>query len=82
MVRIKWNRRAFQELRREPGVEAELIKHARAIRDRANTGSSGGYVAEPGSGRTRARAAVITGDIKAIRDNAKRNTLLRSLGGS
>jgi hypothetical protein len=74
-VKIKWNLRAFDEIRRSPKVEAELRRRAQRIA----TACGPGYVAVSGKGRTRARAAVITADQRAVRDNASNNTLIRNL---
>lgn len=75
MARIKWNVKAFRELRLEPGVIADLGERAEAIANVAGPG----YEASTFEGRNRGRASVITGDFSAIRDNAKNQTLLRSL---
>lgn len=73
--RIKWNVKAFRELRLEPGVITDLGRRADAIADAAGAG----YEASTFAGRNRGRASVITGDYAAIRDNAKNQTLLRNL---
>lgn len=75
MARIKWNVKAFRELRLEPGVIADLGERAEAIADAAGPW----YEASTFEGRNRGRASVITGDFGAIYDNAKNQTLLRSL---
>ncbi|MBF6428703.1 hypothetical protein IU440_28935 [Nocardia cyriacigeorgica] len=76
-ARIEWNRQAFEQIRREPVVSTELLKEAEKIAQRAGDG----YVAVRGRGRTRNRAAVVTSNAEAIRDNAENNTLIRALGG-
>jgi len=76
-TRIRWNHRAFEQIRRDPAVANELRKEADKIADRAGEG----YLAVDGNGRTRSRAAVVTSNAEAIRDNAENNTLLRALGG-
>lgn len=77
-ARIRWNNPAFEELRRDPVVAQELLKHAKAIEQRAGTDK--GYLAVRGHGRTRGRAAVLTSNLESMKDNADNNTLLRSLG--
>lgn len=74
---IKWKQGAFREVRVLPAVQAELEKRGERIAD----ASGPGYIVRSGvtGGRGRARTAVITGDLDAIRDNAKNNTLLRNL---
>lgn len=75
MTKIKWNFRAFEQLRREPGVKASI--DARAKRIAAAAGD--GYEAGSYAGKTRHRGSVITANTRAMRDNAKNNTLLRSI---
>lgn len=76
-VQIKWNPNAMRELRTSPEVLADV--EARAERVAAACGP--GYVtqSEISGGRGRARAVVITGDMDAIRDNARRNTLVANI---
>lgn len=73
--RIKWNVKAFRELRLEPGVINDLEDRAEAIAAAAGEG----YVASAQAGKNRGRASVITGDFDAILDNYRHQTLLRSL---
>lgn len=72
---IKWNMRGFRELRFDPAVKAEIL--ARGERMAAAAGD--GYVADPYDGRNRPRVSVRTDNFAAMRDNAKNNTLLRSI---
>lgn len=88
-MRFKWNPAAFAEVRTSPAMMAAVEKAAEDVAGRANSGleilpgSNGdGYVATPAQvtgGKRRARAAVITGDISAIVDEARNHTLERSL---
>lgn len=75
MTKIKWRLAGFRELRLEPGVMADLGERAERIADAAGDG----YEASTFEGKNRARASVITADFDARRDNAKNQTLLRSL---
>lgn len=74
-TKIKWNVKAFRELRLEPGVIADLEKRAEAVAAAAGDG----YEASAMAGKNRGRASVITANYAAIRDNARNQTLLRSL---
>ncbi|MCF3941323.1 hypothetical protein [Gordonia tangerina] len=80
-VRIKWNTQALYDLRREPGVVAELESMAQRICDRANAEGEGTYAVGSQQGarnpQGRWRTTVVTADYRAIRDNAKHNTLIR-----
>ena len=77
--KIKWNIPAFAELRNAPGVLDDLQERADAIANAAGEGYES-RPAEAGKGkRGRGRAAVLTADFNAVRDNAKNQTLLRSL---
>lgn len=77
-TRIKWKVKGFVELRKEPGVLADLDERARNIARAANQ-SSPGYFPSSELGKRRARASVITGDADSMIDNAKNQTLLRAL---
>ena len=74
-TRIKWNVKAFRELRLESGVIADLEDRA----ERVAAAAGDGYEASAMAGKNRGRASVVTGDYAAMRDNAKHQTLLRSL---
>lgn len=74
-MRIKWNVRAFEDIRRSAGVKARLKREADAVA----SASGRGYVVQTGEGKSRSRAAVIAATPEAARDNSKNNTLLRSL---
>jgi hypothetical protein len=75
-VRIEWNDKAFEELRRLPTVKAELYKHAVEIATEANEAHNAkGYIAVQGEGKSRSRAAVVTSDGHSIASNQKHHTL-------
>lgn len=76
--KIRWKIRGFVALRKEPGVLADLERRARDIARAANQ-SSPGYIPTAQIGKRRSRASVITGDAESRVDNAKNQTLLRSL---
>lgn len=83
-VRIRWNRSAFEAIRRGPKIDQELKHQADNIAKKANSSAidsaKGGYIAVTGHGKTRDRAAVLTGTQAAKEDNAKNHTLLKALG--
>ena len=87
-MRIDWNNDAFKAIRygrHDSSLIGLLEAEGQKIVDRANASSGGGYAlgSRPGVARPqgRHRVTVITASYKAIRDNAKNNTLLRALGG-
>lgn len=74
-VNIKWKMAGFRKLRKSPEIAADVEQRARRIAAVAGEGYEDSQV----MGKTRARASVITATYKAQLDNAKHNTLLRSL---
>ncbi|WP_143822601.1 hypothetical protein [Mycetocola reblochoni] len=83
-IRVRINYKGANAVRNDPAVQQELLSIAGKIQDAANSGLTGAssdamYQAEVEPGRKRARAAVWTGGYASIRDNARNNTLLRSL---
>jgi len=84
-TKFKWRAAGFEEIRRSP----EAVKLLESKVDAATSAAGPGYVGSvvQGVGRGtlgRAIGTVFTGDFKAIRDNAKHNTLMNvfdRLGG-
>lgn len=76
-TRIDWNIKAFEDIRRLPGVDARLRKEVDARLAAAGDGYAGGV--EPG--RTRSRGFIVTATGKAMRDQSRNHTLQRVLGG-
>ena len=74
-MKIKYNIKAFEEIRRLHAVAAEVDSRAARIADACGDG----YESSPYEGKSRHRASVITTNYKAARDNAKNNTLLRNI---
>lgn len=74
--RIRWSMRGFRQLRTSEEVENFVYDKAVIGARAANESSGGGYIARSGTGRTRARAAVITATWAAMKDNAENHTLL------
>lgn len=74
-VKIKWNRGAFAELRKERGVMSDLIRRGRAIQAQAGPE----YEVSPFTGKNRARVSVAAFTPEARRKNARSNDLIRSL---
>ncbi|ORL15407.1 hypothetical protein [Prescottella equi] len=72
---------SFTKILTSSKVEAELEKHANRIAADCNDDSDGGYVARVSKGKSRSRGAVVTSNGKAVRNNAKNNTLVRKMRG-
>lgn len=77
-VKIHWKRGVFAEIRTLPAVLSELDSMAEAIANRAGDGFEA-RAAENTGGKVRGRAAVVTASMKAIRRNAREQTLLKSM---
>ena len=75
-MKIEWRLAGFRELRQHPGVEADLDRRAHRIAEAAGAGFD---VLPAQMGRTRARRLVAPRTAKAVSDNARHNTLIRSL---
>lgn len=75
-VKIVWNRNGYTEVRKSPGVAADLERRARAI---ARTAGPGMEVSSR-IGRTRARSSVFTATTEARLAEANDRALTRSLG--
>lgn len=82
-VRIKWNPNALYDVRRDPALIAAEEEAAQKVADEANSIGKGTYVVGSRQGAKRPqgrwRTSVATGDAKAMADNARHNTLIRSL---
>lgn len=77
-AKIKWNLKAFEAIRRLPGVENELQSEVDRILAEVGTD---GYDGGVGDGRSRSRGYVVTTTAKAVRAEHKSHKLLRALGG-
>ena len=84
-TKFKWNNAGFEAIRRSPEAIQLLESKVDAAASAAGPGYVGSVVQGVGRGTLgRAIGTVFTGDFKAIRDNAKNNTLMRvfdRLGG-
>ena len=82
-MKIKWNVQGFYDLRREPGVQADLELRAEAIADAASSAGRGRYETSSVQGKKkpqgRWRTTVITADAKAQAETARHQTLHRSI---
>lgn len=76
-MKIKWNLRAFEEVRRLPEVEDMLQAEVSRIIRAADGDYDGGVE----HGRSRSRGYVVTTSAHSIRDEAANHTLLRIIGG-
>ena len=74
-MKVRWNVKAFEEIRRMDSVDEDLSRRVEAIRE----GCGDGYDAHVEPGKSRTRGAVVTASSAAIIDNARHNTLLRNL---
>lgn len=83
VVRIVHHNAGYYALRSDPAVVGLLESHAERIASTANRLGAGTYATSSRQGvrrpQGRWRTTVITADYAAIRDNAKNNTLIRSL---
>lgn len=82
-VRLQFNIDGFYQLRSAPGVVDMLEGKAQEVCDRANAIGKGTYAVGSRQGRKapqgRWRATVVTADARAMVNNAKNNTLVRSM---
>jgi len=74
-IKFKWNMAGFEAVRRLPGVAEDINRRAEAIA----TAAGDGYEASPYDGKTRHRASIFARTKRAQRDNAKNNTLVKSV---
>ncbi|MCC5781378.1 hypothetical protein CRM73_00145 [Kocuria sp. CCUG 69068] len=72
----KLNRRAVEQILKHPTTRAEMLRRAQIVARAAGPG----YKASAITGRSRARASVITTTARAVRDNSRNQTLLKSIG--
>lgn len=81
-MRVQFKMSGYRGIRTSPGVAARVKAIADGIADDCNASADvdGGYKAEGSSGRNRARAAVITTNAAAMKDNARNNTIIRAAG--
>lgn len=79
-MRVVLKYEGFEQLRTDPKIMAELNRLAEETAAHAGDGFEARPAATTG-GRVRGRAAVVTATAKAMRRNAKHNTLLKALGG-
>lgn len=84
-VRLVMKPGALYEIRRAPGVQADLQRRARKVLE-AVGGEAAGYMMSSTQGRKnpqgRWRASVFTATPKAMRQNARDNTLVRNFGAA
>lgn len=73
--RIKWSHAGFRKLLRSREVMSDLIERGERVKARSGPGFETSAV----TGRNRARVSVATGTPEAMVDNARNNTLIRSL---
>lgn len=76
MPTIKFNNKAFRDLRTSAAVQADLAERAKRIADAAGEGFA---VGDGEEARNRARASVVAVTPQARAKNARENTLLHAL---
>lgn len=72
---LQWNPKAFEAIRRSPGVMSAVDAEADSIAVECGSG----YTISSVQGKTRYRTIVIPDTYKAYRDNQKNNTLVKVL---
>lgn len=78
MARIKWNRKAFEELRRMAAIEAALREEVEKALDKVGREHYAGGVER---GKSRSRGYVVTTDAEGIEQESEEQSLLRALTG-
>lgn len=80
---IEFDPGALYEVRSDPALVAREEALAQQVADRANTNGKGTYAVGSRQGRKnpqgRWRTSVVTADAEAMADNARNNTLIRSM---
>lgn len=80
-IRFRWKPNALYEVRRLPGVQGEVERHASRIATAAGSGFSWSSRQGRKNPQGRWRAIVYPDTWAARRRNARDNTLVRALGG-
>lgn len=76
---IKWNRSAFEEIRRTPEVNRVLEEEVKRVLGEVDDFSGEHYAGGVEDGATRSRGYVVTTSGEAIAAEAEDHTLLRAL---
>lgn len=77
-MKIKWNMKAFQEIRTSNDTENMLQGVVDGILSEVGTNYEGNVE----TGKTRSRGGVVTSNYDAILENSTDNTLLRALSNA
>lgn len=77
-MKVTWNRRAWREIRTSPEVQEFIEQKTHEIANRCGDG----YEPSVERGKARLHGSVITDTYEAKADNARNNTLLRSMYAS
>lgn len=80
-MKIKWHTQGFYDLRRDARVQNYLNSEAHKVASRAGEGFEVDSKQGEKKPQGRWRATIYAATPKAMNRNAKRNTLLRALGG-
>lgn len=74
------NDAAVRSILNGAAAQSLCLSKAQTIANAANSSAPGGYAADVQAGKTRAHALVKTMNYRGMRDNARNNTLLKSMG--
>jgi hypothetical protein len=77
-VKIEWNFKGFDELRKSPEMVGILHDYAQDVYSRVS--GTKGYVMEDRTYPERAGVAILAKEYPAIKDNYKNNSLLKAVG--
>ena len=80
-TKFKWSPAAYNQIRREPALCAQVDDLAAGVAERAGRGFDWKSGIRAGRNGTRHRAIVFTDSPRAMRVNARDNTLLKVLKG-
>lgn len=78
---VVMNRAGCDEVRNSAPVQRALLEIGESVASRASGMDGGRYVADVQPGEHRAHCRVKTANRKALNGNARRNTLLKAMGG-
>lgn len=77
-IRLKFNKKAFEALRNDSAVKADLLKRAKRIQDSAG-GEENGYLVRINYARTARAGVTVLATGKAHHENRKHQTLVKAL---
>lgn len=78
-MKVKWDIKAFEEIRRMPGVEDEVAGRVNTVRSAVEARGWGNYEGGTEDGGDRVRGYVVTTDFAAMQDEASSHPLEAAL---